>query len=128
MAENSGLLPDKSHYCNRCWAMTTTPDGLKALLSVEGYQLCSRQELVDGISGGCVFCKKIMTRGLCLLLIHFSRCRVEYEKVRLTLNLLRESGEPAQRMKAQTLEELVGIGKIKDLTIRFADFFFFFFF
>jgi len=47
---------DRGKYCDRCWGMTTTFGGLKALASEDGYEMYNKQELLDSSTRGCPLC------------------------------------------------------------------------
>jgi hypothetical protein len=67
MAEQNTLLPQRNHYCKRCWSMTTTMRGLQALSSNKGYQvydLNQLKRLVTRNERPCVLCKWIWDLGI----------------------------------------------------------------
>ena len=51
------MEPCKGQYCNLCLAMTATFDGLRALLSKDGYTFYNRQDLSTSADRGCLLCK-----------------------------------------------------------------------
>jgi hypothetical protein len=59
MAE-SNLKTRKDQYCDLCLSMTATFDGLRALLSEDGYAFYNRQDLSASAARGCLLCKWLM--------------------------------------------------------------------
>jgi hypothetical protein len=108
MAANLVLLSDKPHYCDRCWAITSL-DVLKELLFQDGYRLCSRQELIDSASSGCLFCNKLATISL-----HF-----QYKQVSLRISPFWTRKE--ELIAARNVEELFVGGLLHQLRVVFGD-------
>jgi hypothetical protein len=59
MAESTDFMPKRDQYCDRCWSMTTTSDGLSALTSRKGYIFYNWEESTESGVTGCLLCKWI---------------------------------------------------------------------